>query len=300
MKKNLDYRIASPGTSLLILLLTFVVCLVMAGILIALLGKIINRPEAAARILAVVQDLFIFIIPAFVAAFTATRLPARMLAVDRKPNGAFLLVSLLVLMVSVPAMNMLISFNQAIHLPASMASTEQWLRSMEEAAGDATSMILGGHTVGALIVSVLIVGVLAGFSEELFFRGALQRILMATRMPAWCVIWIVAFIFSAFHFQFFGFIPRLLLGAYFGYLLYWSRCLWIPVCVHIFNNSVYVISRWCSDGNGSEASGIDTFGSDLSHPIEITAVCVSVILTVGGLIWLKSLARKNDDLTAIG
>lgn len=300
MKKNLDYKIACPGTSLMILLLTFVVCLIMAGILVTLLGKIIHRPEAAGRILAVVQDLFIFIIPAFVAGFTASRLPARMLGVDRKPDWTFMLISLLVLMVSVPAMNMLIGLNQSIHLPASMASTEQWMRNMEDAAAEATSVILGGQTVGALIVSVLIVGVLAGFSEELFFRGALQRILMATRLPAWSVIWIVALIFSAFHFQFFGFLPRLLLGAYFGYLLYWSRCLWVPVCVHIFNNSVYVISRWCAGENSNNSSGIDTFGSNLSDPLEITAVCVSMVLTIAGILWLKSLACKNDNLPAVG
>ena len=168
-----------------------------------------------------------------------------------------------------------------------------------DAASQATAAILSGDSVGTLIVSVLIVGVLAGFSEEIFFRGALQRILMATRLPAWSVIWIVAVIFSAFHFQFFGFIPRMLLGAYFGYLLYWTRCLWIPVCVHIINNSVYVISQWNSTDSADNAA-INTFGSDLSSPAEILAVCVSVVLTVAGIWWLKSLAAKEEHLAAIG
>lgn len=299
MKKNLDYRIANPGISLMLLLCVFVFCLVMVGILVPVLGKIIQRPEAAGRILAVVQDMFIFIIPAFVAAFTATRLPARMLGVDRAPKASLLLLSLLVLFVSVPAMNMIIGFNQNIHLPESMASAEAWMRQTEDAASQATAAILSGDTVGAFIVSVLIVGVLAGFSEEIFFRGALQRILMATRLPAWSVIWIVAVIFSAFHFQFFGFIPRMLLGAYFGYLLYWTRCLWIPVCVHVINNSVYVISQWNS-ADSADSAAINTFGSDLSSPAEILAVCVSVVLTVAGIWWLKSLAAKEEHLAAIG
>lgn len=300
MKKNLDYKIASPGSSLLLLLFAFIIGLVMAGIFVSLLSRIIQRPEAAGRILAVVQDLFLFIIPAFVAAFTATRLPARLLGVDRAPNGKFLLAALLVLMVSVPAMNVLIELNRNMHLPASMSSAEAWLRQLEDSAAEASSMILGGHTAGALIVSVLIVGILAGFSEELFFRGALQRILMATRIPSWGVIWIVAFIFSAFHFQFFGFVPRLLLGAYFGYLMYWSRCLWIPVCVHAFNNSVYALSRWYSGGEDSAAGGLDTYGTDLSSPVEVAAVCASVILTAAGIWWLKSLAGKEENLAAVG
>ena len=142
MKKNLDYRIANPGISLMLLLCAFVFCLVMVGILVPVLGKIIQRPEAAGRILAVVQDLFIFIIPAFVAAFTATRLPARMLGVDQPPKASLLLLALLVLFVSVPAMNMIISFNQNIHLPESMTSVEAWMRHTEDAASQATAAIL--------------------------------------------------------------------------------------------------------------------------------------------------------------
>lgn len=42
--------------------------------------------------------------------------------------------------------------------------------------------------------------------------------------------------------QFYGFLPRILLGAYFGYLLYWSRNIWIPVFAHFVNNAFAVIS----------------------------------------------------------
>ena len=84
-----------------------------------------------------------------------------------------------------------------------MTSVEAWDAASEDAASQATAAILSGDSVGTLIVSVLIVGVLAGFSEEIFFRGALQRILMATRLPAWSVIWIVAVIFQRLPFSVF-------------------------------------------------------------------------------------------------
>ena len=93
---------------------------------------------------------------------------------------------------------------------------------------------MAGATVPSLIVSVLIVGVFAGFSEELFFRGAMQRIMMSTRLNLHVTIWVVAVIFSLFHFQFFGFMPRLLLGAYFGYLLVLRRSLLGSVFGHVF------------------------------------------------------------------
>ena len=69
--------------------------------------------------------------------------------------------------------------------------------------------------------------------------------------------------------------------------------------MHIINNSVYVISQWNSTDSADNAA-INTFGSDLSSPAEILAVCVSVVLTVAGIWWLKSLAAKEEHLAAIG
>jgi hypothetical protein len=53
-------------------------------------------------------------------------------------------------------------------------------------------------------------------------------------------IWISAFFFSAIHVQFFGFVPRMLLGALFGYLYYWSGNLWVPMFAHFVNNGFAV------------------------------------------------------------
>ena len=97
---------------------------------------------------------------------------------------------------------------------------------------------------GALAVNVLIVGVAAGFSEELLFRGAFQRLLTTGGMNRHLAVWAVAFVFSAVHMQFFGFFPRLLLGAYFGYLLLWTRNIWVPVAAHTLNNTIYVVTAW--------------------------------------------------------
>lgn len=300
--KNLDYKIMKPGMALLRLIALFVCALILLSIIAPLLTKVIHRPEAALRILAVLQDVFIFLIPAFAMALLSTRLPARLLAVDKVPAPLTLLVAVATLLASVPAMNMVISFNENLHLPAAMASIETTLRQMEDAAASQTALLLSGDSIGALIISILIVGVIAGFSEELFFRGALQRLIMDTRMPAWCVIWLVAFIFSAFHFQFFGFIPRMLLGAYFGYLLYWTRSLWIPVVVHALNNSIYVITQWRSTATTDETTlvNFNSFGTDLSQPMEIAGVCLSALLTIGGIWWLKTLSRKDQHLAAIG
>ena len=99
-------------------------------------------------------------------------------------------------------------------------------------------------SVPALIVNILIIGVGAGVAEEILFRGCFQRLLVTGGINHHVAIWCVAFIFSAIHFQFFGFVPRMLLGAYFGYLMYWSKSVWIPAIAHTLNNTMVVITAW--------------------------------------------------------
>lgn len=297
-KKQLGYKVANTGLAMMMFGCAFVFCLILASVLMPLLMKIIHRQEAALRIVTVMQDILLFVIPAIAASFAATRLPARLLAIDRRPDATVICGALGVLLLSVPAMNFIIEWNQQIHLPQSMALIEQFFRQMEQSAADATSLLMGGSSVGSLIMSLLIVAVLAGFSEELFFRGALQRILMSTSINTHVCIWMVAVIFSAFHFQFFGFVPRLILGAYFGYLLWWTRNLWVPVCVHIFNNALVVIFTWKTGSPEGDADSLASYGSDLSDGGHIAVAAVSIILSAIALRLLYLLIKKKQHLAA--
>lgn len=280
-KETNNYRILKPGVGLSLLGCMFLFCLIVASLLIGMLPKIIARPEAAIRIGTVVQDFMVFIIPAIGTAMVASRLPARLLAVDRWAGWSGLLWTLLIMCAAVPAMNVIIEWNQNISLPESMAAFEARMRAMEEAAASSAAILIGGSGIGSLIVSILIVGVLAGFSEELFFRGALQRLLCMTSMNKHVAIWLTAFIFSAVHFQFFGFVPRMLLGAFFGYLLWWSGSLWLPVIAHVFNNTLVVISEYMS-ANEVVAFDIDTVGT--ASPVLVAA---SIALTAAEIWWLR-------------
>lgn len=294
--KPTPYRLPRPGVALALFGCLFLFCLILAGVLIPMLQRIIHRPEAAIRIATIIQDLLVFILPAIGMAVVVTRLPARLLAVDRIPSVKTLLLALGVLIASIPAMNLIIQWNQNWHLPASMASVEEYFRALEDGATAATQMLMSNSSIAGLILSILIVGVLAGFSEELFFRGALQRVLEMTSNNHHVVIWLVAFIFSAFHFQLFGFVPRLLLGAYFGYLLYWSGSLWLPIILHIVNNSLVVIAEYNKaqlPESAADLPSLDTIGSTLSSPIEVSFVVGSVVLTAWGLLYLQRVCKNS-------
>lgn len=289
------FKLQRPGTALGLLGCLFLFCLVVAGVLLPFVPRIVSRPEAAIRISAVIQDVLLFIIPAVGMAMIVTRLPAKLLAVDSRPSIAGILWSMIIMICSIPVMNCIIEWNNGWHLPSSMSNVESFFRQLEEGATATTDILIHGATIPSLIVSILIVGVLAGFSEELFFRGAFQRVLMSTRINPHIAIWFVAFIFSAFHFQFFGFIPRMLLGAFFGYLLWWSGSVWLPIILHIFNNSIVVIAEYLSDKtpNPNQAIDLDKFGANLSSPTEIIFVVLSVVLVIFGICHLYSVLTKN-------
>lgn len=288
-----QFRLQRPGTALSLLFCTFLFFLVLTSVLLPMLNKIIHRPESFIRIAAVLQDLMVFILPAIATAMLVTRLPARLLAVDRRPSLKLTAIALLTLICSIPAMNLVIEWNKNWHLPESMAVAETFFRSLEDGAKATTDTLINGASIPSLILSILIVGMLAGFSEELFFRGALMRILGFTKVNKHVVIWLVAFIFSAFHLQLFGFVPRLLLGAFFGYLLWWSGSLWIPVIVHIVNNTIVVVATYVSANSSAGNSSLDTFGSNLADPLAVAAVIVSILLTAGG-IWLFHRQTKES------
>lgn len=296
------FKLQRPSTALGLLACFFLFFLVIAGVLLPFVNRLVSRPEAAVRIAAVIQDLLIFILPAIGTAMIVTRLPAKLLAIDIKPRISSLLLSLLVLICAIPAMNWIIEWNQGWHLPESMSGAEAFFRQLEEGATATTDLLIRGASVPSLIVSVLIVGVLAGFSEELFFRGAFQRIFAMTKVNHHVVIWTVAIIFSAFHFQLFGFVPRMLLGAFFGYLLYWSGTLWLPVILHIFNNSVVVIAEYYNANMApsatESASVIDSIGANPDSAGEISVVILSVILTIAGIYTLyRNLNGPYNDGT---
>lgn len=91
-------------------------------------------------------------------------------------------------------------------------------------------------------------------------------------------IWIAAAVFSAIHMQFFGFFPRLLLGALFGYVFYWSGSLWTSVALHATNNIIYVLGRWVS-----LRSGVDLTATDNAADYSPTLIIVSTLLVITGL-----------------
>lgn len=281
--------VLSPALRLTLLLCIFVVCYIVSMLIVQLILHLCGGNIAAGmRIGAVVQDVVSFIIPALATAVIVTRRPAELLCISRgsATAAAYALIPF-VLLVSIPLQESVIYWNSHLHLPASMAALESSLRAMEKASTELMLGMLSDTSVPALIVNLLIIGVAAGFSEELIFRGCLQRLLTTGGMNRHLAVWTVAAVFSAMHMQFFGFVPRMLLGAWFGYMLLWSGSIWMPMLAHALNNSFFVVTAWYTL-RSNPAADISGDGN-LMPAIDILA---SVIATIFALAAMRRACRR--------
>lgn len=136
--------------------------------------------------------------------------------------------------------SLLIDWNANVQFPSFLADLEKTLRQKEDELMALTKFLTDFANIREFLVGLLVIGVLAGIGEEILFRGVLQPKLIYYTGNVHVGIWLAALIFSAIHFQFYGFFPRMLLGAIFGYLYHYSGSLLYPILAHILNNAFTV------------------------------------------------------------
>lgn len=238
MERRLNMRLSRR----LLLLL----CLMLLGV-IATSILLLFVPDGNLFAMLTMQDILAFILPAVVTMAIIYRRPFHVMGLDRAPSWLAITIVIVFYVISLPAMNWLVEMNKAMSLPSWMAGIEQAMRAAEDNAAEVTQEMLNINSVGQLILCVLVVGVMAGLSEEMLFRGAMLRTMQDSRLGNHAVVWITAFLFSALHMQFYGFVPRMLLGVWLGYLFVWTGSLWVPIIAHTLNNSTVVLMSYLSN-----------------------------------------------------
>lgn len=181
--------------------------------------------------------------------------------------------------------NLLVEWNSAIELPASVKWLEEMLQSAENQAAELTEALLKDTSIMALAVNILLIAVIPAIGEELMFRGAIQRLLSQWTGNYHAGIWASALLFSALHFQFYGFLPRMALGALFGYMVVWSGSLWLPIAAHFVNNATAVLIMF-SINRGALPETADTAGTG-SVGIYISFVSVALLMVLLR-VWMRN------------
>lgn len=205
-----------------------------------------------ARVIQLIASIGTFLLPALGMAWLCSASPKQYLSIRGIKDPRTWILTFVCMLLLTPVINLLGLLNQQMELPAFLAPVEEWMRAQEDLAERLTMTLLSDNHVEAIIANLIVIALAAGITEEFLFRGALQRVIGKYTTNPHTVIWIAATLFSAFHLQFYGFLPRMLLGAYFGYLLYWGKSIWLPVFAHFTNNAVAVIGMSDSHWKDSE------------------------------------------------
>ncbi|MDR0799064.1 MAG: CPBP family intramembrane metalloprotease [Dysgonamonadaceae bacterium] len=241
--------------------LMVVICLFSLGGVIAtgLTGAL--SLQSNLRLAQLLQVLCVFILPSLACAWLFSDCYKDYLQMNFPLSWSLVTWTMTATIVALPFMNFTYSLNKQMVLPEALRSIETWMQTMEEMAMQLTEKMLYTHSFVVLLLNILIVCVLTGIGEEFLFRGVLQKVFGKIIHNPHVVIWVVAFIFSALHLQFYGFITRFLLGGYLGYLLYYTQTIWIPVVAHFTNNLVGVIAFFIYQDRPEEAHAIDDWGA---------------------------------------
>lgn len=135
----------------------------------------------------------------------------------------------------------LVEWNAGLKLPSFMSGLEEDLLAMEEQLAEMTEAYTTFNSFGSFLLGFVVIAILPGIGEEIMFRGVLQNSLHKYSGNKHIAIWVTGFLFAAIHLQFYGLVPRMMLGVLFGYLYVWSGNLWLPIISHITNNGLAVI-----------------------------------------------------------
>jgi len=205
-------------------------------------AKDFTRPELAGVVkgLLIANALGLFILPPLVFSYLADPHPLAYLGIRPPQKNSFLLIGLITMIAAYFAVEMLASVNASIVylLPK---STQQWILQFETDANGQMKNILLMKSPVDLLMTILLAGALPAISEELFFRGILQKLFIQICKSAWPGIIITGILFSAFHMQFMGFIPRMALGIILGALYWYSGSIYTSMLGHFIFNSIGVL-----------------------------------------------------------
>ncbi|WP_316819514.1 CPBP family intramembrane glutamic endopeptidase [Pedobacter gandavensis] len=244
------------------LLLTYLFAI---GLLYFLYGELIDpdwltpdNPKfiTVSRTLISLQQLGLFLFPALLLAWGERQRISRFY--DFKPTRTvFFIVVILMMVCAMPILEWVTQFNQKMVLPEFLKSVQAWMKVQEDTAMATTLELLKMKNAGDYFINIALIALLPAIAEELMFRGAIQRSLGRMFQNPHLVIWLTAFIFSAIHVQFYGFLPRLFLGAAFGYIYFWTRSLWYSIFAHFLNNAYAVTTAWYMQKNNIPLSESD-------------------------------------------
>ena len=240
------------------------------------------------KLMQILQHIGLAIVPALLFAYIVSGKTVEYLALNRSALPLSYLLAAGVLLCATPIVNWMIMVNGAMELPGFLTGMEDWMKEMEDMGATLIERFLEMESVEALLLNLFMIGILPALGEELMFRGVIQRIFSSWTRNVHLGVWITAIIFSAIHMQFYGFLPRMMLGVLFGYLFVWSGSLLLPIFCHlIYNGSGVMLAYLWGVEEFSEQEG------NIGSTSDDSLLTMASTLAVAGLLYV--IYRKEKE-----
>ena len=242
----------------------------------------------------VFQSIGLFIVPPIIIAKLFEGDIIQYLKLNKKNKAITYLFAALALLAFNPFISIIGIYNTEMSFPESLSGLEQWMRTMEDSANDIIGYFMQVNTLGGLLFNIFMIALIPAIGEEFLFRGVVQKIFTNITHNYHWGIWITAILFSALHLQFFGFVPRVLLGALFGYMLVYSGSLWLPVLCHFLNNAIAVIALYAGNNGDEGLEQIANFEFEIGDSF-IYMLPILLISLAATIFFLRSI-RKVESI----
>lgn len=293
INNNEKQRLFPASSRWVIFALSFVIMFLTVGILMGITGKFIIDLRWRILSMSLIQGLFMFILPTVITWRLTSSNSSREIGFNQDVSLKCIFWSVTLYLMALPAIDQTTFWNSNMSFPESMANLENTLRGWEESGAASTAAILDTNTIAGLFINIAIIGMFTGFAEEVFFRAGIQKIMIKSGLNPIAAIWISAIIFSAVHMQFFGFVPRMLLGAVFGYVYYRTSSIYANATLHALNNSIVVLFSWLEHADTISSDFDSLFVTESGFP------WICAISTVAVILFIRLTRRYNPSRNVI-
>lgn len=183
-----------------------------------------------------------FIVGAFLYIYLTHKNTMAYLGMTQTGNIWLYIIASIAMFCIMPLVSATAVWNDSLKLPQALQELEKLMRLMEDTANDFTIQLMSESGAVHLFSALFVMAFIPALGEELLFRGCIQKGLENKIGNAHVAVWVTAFIFSFIHFQFYGFLPRAILGVALGYFYFYGKSLWIPIWAHFLNNATSVLA----------------------------------------------------------
>lgn len=240
------------------------------------------------RFMQISSQIFTFVLPPIVYALLIKENPFKSLGFN-KTTITWLFLGVAMMYAILPLNSVFAEWNANIKFPDSMTDFERLLQDMQERATEIMERFVNVTSIGGLILNLFMIAGLAALGEELLFRSIIQTSLIKVCKNAHIGIIIASAIFSIIHMEFYGLLPRFVLGMLLGYMYYYSRSIWIPIAMHFANNGTIVFLYYLNN-IGTTNIDVESFGKT-----NIFVLILSIIAMIA-LFWFTIKLNKKEKL----